>query len=259
MATLIAVFSETKRRFFACTKLKINDIDRLRQLRASEYRYCVGDKYPYAPLEQEDLEGSKRLCWVRDRDFLDMERLQSAYEAGELDAADVRMGNTYSKRRREVEGRFIEVERFISKKLYEGIASNPEVLSNLSKDDFESLCAEVFIRRGFEVDLFRKSQDGGIDFLAVKGDDMDPLVFAVQCKQPDARDGKPRRSLGRPVLQQIYGAAKAWDLAGAVAISGSTYTSQAENFAKLKPNEMKVYDAQDVLSWIERYRWNDDE
>ena len=169
------------------------------------------------------------------------------------------MGNTYIKRHREEGGRFVEVEAFVNKSLFTGLQDNPETLPSVSKSDFEALCAEIFTRRGFEVDLFRGTKDGGIDFLAVKSDECDPVVFAVQCKQPDLRGEKQRKSVGRPVVQQIYGAAKAWDLAGAVTISGSKFSLEAAHFAQNKPSEIMLYDASDILKWIEKYRWNDDE
>jgi restriction endonuclease Mrr len=137
--------------------------------------------------------------------------------------------------------------------------SIPEALPSVSHADFESLCAELFARRGFKVDLFRQTGDGGIDFLALSDGDSDPVIYAVQCKQPEEREGRKRKSVGRPILQQIYGAAKAWNLSGAILISGATYSPHAKKFASLKPLEMKVFSALDVLGWIERYRWNRDE
>lgn len=258
MGTLLAVFSENRQQFFGCAKLPL-DLEGLRRVRASRFRYCIGDVYFYAPLDGQGLAESDRLCWVRDRSYLDFSKLNEAYSNGDFDWADVRMGNVYTKRHKEIDGKFVEVEAFVSRELYEGLRDNPEALPRISKSDFEGLCAEIFVRRGFEVDLFRGTKDGGIDFLAVKGEDSDPLVFAVQCKQPDLRDGKSRKSLGRPTIQQIFGAAKAWDLAGAIAISGSTYSAEASAFVSNKPAEMFVHDVSDVLAWIERYRWNQDE
>jgi HJR/Mrr/RecB family endonuclease len=259
MGTLVAVFAENKGRFFGCHKMQLK-IEGLRRVRASRLRYCIGDVFFYAPVEQEGLDLQvDRLCWVRDREYYSLRSLDEAFAQGELQLADVRMGNTYTKRHREESGRFVAVESFVSRELYEGLRKNPEALLQVSKSDFEGLCAEIFARRGFEVDLFRDTKDGGIDFLAVNGEEIDPLVFAVQVKQPEVRRGKPRRSLGRPVVQQIYGAAKAWDLAGAVAISGSTYSEEAAAFVQNKPAEMSVHNAQDVLAWIEKYRWNKDE
>lgn len=259
MGTMICVFSENKEKFFQCVKYELKP-DGLRRVLASRLRYCIGDKYFYAPIEQDGLDIERdRLCWVRDRELYSLEALDRAYRIGELTTADVRISSQYLKRRKEEDGRFVEVENFVSKELYNGLIENPETFPSLSKDDFEGLCAEIYAKRGFEVDLFRSSQDGGIDFLAVNGDEIDPLILAVQCKQPDMRPGKPRRSLGRPVVQQIYGAAKAWDMSGAVAISGAQYSPQAMKFAKNKPQEIAVHNQTDVLNWMRKYRWNDGE
>ena len=260
MGTVVAVYSEKRRRFFYCGgKFELLP-DGMRRLLASPYRYCIGGNYFYSPAADDDLSETDRLCWVRDREFMGVEALNDAIASGEdLSGLDVQIGNTYTKRRHEIDGKFLEVEQFVSEELYEKLRKNPEALPNVSKTDFEALCAELFVRKGFEVDLFRPTNDGGIDFLAVKGDLLDPTIFAVQVKQPEVRKGKPRKSLGRPVLQQIYGAAKAWDMDGAIAISGSTFSPQAKRFAENKPQEMRLHDGADVLSWIKKYRWNDNE
>ncbi|MER9065992.1 restriction endonuclease [Mesorhizobium sp. M0902] len=253
---MLAIFCENKQRFFKCANKVELKPDGVRRIRASSYRYCLGANFFYIPAEQDGLEEGDRVCWVRDRELYSLEALNKAYASGDIHFSDVRIGNTYTKRNQESDGKFVEVERFIGQELYEQLQKNPEALPNVSKGDFEGLCAELFVRRGFEVDLFRETKDGGIDFLAVKNEDIDPLIVAVQCKQPDQRDGKPRKALGRPVVQQIYGAAKAWDLHGAVAISGSTYSREAADFAKNKPEEIRLHDAHDVLDWIQKYRWN---
>lgn len=259
MGTMLAIFCENKGRFFTCAnKVELNP-ESVRRVRASRYRYCLGANYFYIPAEQEGLSETDRVCWVRDREVYSLDALNEAYASGALSLADVRIGNNYTKRHQEVEGKFVAVENFVGRELYETLHKNPDALPSVSKEDFEALCAEIFVRRGFEVDLFRKSKDGGIDFLAVNGDEIDPLILAVQCKQPDEREGKRRKSLGRPVVQQIYGAAKAWDLHGAVAISGSTYSREAADFARYKPAEIRLHDAIEVLAWIEKYRWNEGE
>jgi restriction endonuclease Mrr len=169
------------------------------------------------------------------------------------------LGDRYIRRFKENDGKFVPVDEFVSQELIDHLAKNPEALPSVSHHEFEMLCAEIFARRGFKVDLFRGSGDGGIDFLAVHDEKVDPIIFAVQVKQPERRIGKSRRSVGRPVVQQIYGAAKAWDITGGIVISGSTYSIQAKRFADLKPNEMKVYNGKDLLDWITQYRWNEDE
>ncbi|WP_181164975.1 restriction endonuclease [Mesorhizobium sp. B2-9-1] len=221
----------------------------------------------YVPTTDDD---HSHLCWARiwsqiiseySLDFGDSivgkgERLVGITA---LEEAGIMIGDRYLRRLKEENGQFVPVQEFCSQQLIDALAENPEALPSVSSDDFEQLCAEIFARRGFKVDLFRRTGDGGIDFLAVQDERTDPTIFAVQVKQPQERAGKARRSVGRPVVQQIYGAAKAWDMKGGIVVSGSTYSQEAKTFAEIKPEEMKVHDGKAVLEWIMKYRWNEDE
>lgn len=268
MGTLVANYSETHGCFIQSGGKIELDADGVRRVLASPLRYCLGQNYLYVP--GPDAGERDRLCWARIRmgeiDDIEIRFLNdepqttsSAPTLAELEAAGVRVGNRYTKRQIETKTGFVPVEAFCSQTLIDSLAENPEALPGVSHEEFEKLCAEIFVRRGFKVDLFRPSKDGGIDFLAVHDETCDPIVLSVQCKQPEIRTGKGRRALGRPVVQQIYGAAKAWDLSGAVAISGSKYSDEARKFAALKPDEIALYDANDLLKWIEAYRWNENE
>jgi hypothetical protein len=269
MGTLVATYSERDARFFPLAGKYELKPDAVRRVRATPLRYCLGANMLYVAADGAAAQGG-RLCWARipfdithDHrfDFGDHFEGEGDLVVGvpALEAAGVLLPDRYIRRWREENGRFVPVPEFCSQALLNALAENPEALPGVSPSDFEALCAELFVRRGFEVDLFRGSRDGGIDFLALKDERVDPIILAVQVKQPQQRGGKSRRSLGRPVVQQIYGAATAWDLQGAVAISGASYSPEARAFAELKPGEMKVHDGKEVLEWITRYRWNEDE
>jgi HJR/Mrr/RecB family endonuclease len=273
MGTILAVYSEPERRFFrVANKLRLKP-DTVRRTRATPFRYCLdGDDY-FLPEAAADIVQSSHLCWARipstsliglsfEGPLPQLHDFPREPEMSDLDALevnDIMVGDRHLKRYKESNGRFVPVDSFCSQQLIDSLDENPDALPSISHDAFEGLCAELFVRRGFKVDLFRQSGDGGIDFLALSDGASDPVIFAVQCKQPMEREGKKRNSVGRPVLQQIYGAAKAWDLSGAILISGATYSPAAKKFAELKSTEMEVYSAVDLLRWIEKYRWNEDE
>jgi HJR/Mrr/RecB family endonuclease len=252
---------QTDRIGAACNRLDHNGAAHIHQ-----FRYCLGANYMYYPAVDFLLAEKLKLCWARIRgDAFGQVQLAAwdsdittTYDLESLDD-EIYVGNRYLKRQKEVDGRFVPVDLFCSQTLIDALAENPEALPSVSHADFEGLCAELFVRRGFKVDLFRPTKDGGIDFLALKDDTCDPLIFAVQCKQPVTRPNKTRHAVGRPVLQQVYGAAKAWDLTGGIVISGSTYSADARSLANLKPGEMKLYSRDDLLKWITKYRWNEDE
>jgi hypothetical protein len=142
---------------------------------------------------EEDYAYSKRFCWARlrinvlyDLDFhFDFKtRIPDDYSLERLNESGVGLVQGISKDIKKLMGSRISVSKFCSATLIDGIRSNLEAISNLSKEDFEALCAELFVARGFEVDLYRSTKDDGIDFLALKTEDVDPLIFAVQCKHP---------------------------------------------------------------------------
>ena len=86
------------------------------------------------------------------------------------------------------------------------------------------------------------------------------LEIAVQTKHPDAKpEGGRRKALPVSTVREIYGVAKAWNLHGAIAVTSSTYSTEARRFAEMKPDEIEVVDASDIVEWARRYRWNGDE
>ena len=248
MGAIVATYSEREGHFFrVAQKIQLKP-DGVRRVLATQLRYCLQGNYLYVPRDMGASQTAK-LCWARihssiltygrfdfgDGDFEGFGDIVSGLS--NIEEAGVGLGYRYIKRQRETCDGFVPLPEFCSQALIDALAVNPEALPSVSPNDFESLCAELFARRGFEVDLFRACRDGGIDFLAVKDGEVDPIILAVQCKQPQDRRGRSRRSVGRPVIQQVYGAAKAWDIHGAITVSGSTYSAEAKRFADEKPAE----------------------
>jgi len=269
MGTVVAVYSESQRTFFQLgAKLTISMEER-RRLLGSPMRYCIGGNYIYLPAENPSLPPLAQLCWARIRSESIYEfdfhlaigaQLPESCTLDVLEEGGIRLADRYVKRQREVDVHLQKVDEFCAESLIELIASDTTQIASLTKTEFEEICAEMFARKGFKVDLFRASKDGGIDFLAVHDTSSDPIVYAVQCKHPDKKtDGRKPKTMGLPVVQQIYGAAKAFDLQGGIAITSTTYSPTAKRFADLKPTEIQVHDGSDVISWITKFRWNEDE
>jgi hypothetical protein len=247
-----------------------------RKIMQGSLRYCLQGNVLYLPEDQSLVDSKHRLCWGRIRseelyelDWLyDLEAEEIIYDTplfvNPLDFhkpfTGIGFGVMYSKRYREAEEGRIPVKEFISQSIIDRIAKNPEVLQDLSKTQFEELMAELFARMGFHIDLYRASKDDGIDFLMIDIDKKSRAIFCVQCKHPDkALRGGKRRALAVATVREIYGVAKANNLHGAIAVTSSNYTSGAKKFAELKPEEIQVANAEDVINWIKQYRWNTDE
>jgi Restriction endonuclease len=272
MGAIRCLFSESEFWFLELGGQYPLNLEGTRKFQASPLRYCLQGNILYLPkgFSEDDYLYSKRLGWARlhtsviytlDFSFNFNTRIPDDYSFERLNELGVAFGARYCKRHKEVDGLRIPVSNFCSDTLINGIKTNPDAISNLSKNDFEALCAELFVSRGFEVDLYRSTKDDGIDFLALKTDNVDPLIFAVQCKHPDSdrRRKKQPRTLPVATVREIYGVAKANDLTGGIAITSSKYSSAAKKFADLKTDEIAVHDLSDILRWVEKYRWNDDE
>ena len=269
MGTIITVYSESLRTFFRIAGKQELTLQERRRLLGSPLRYCIGGDYLYLPAKNPDLPTLSQLCWARipsvsldEFDFqLDIgTQLPENVTFDTLEDGGILIADRYVKRQKEVDGHIQKVDEFCAQTLLDLIADDPEQISALSKTQFEEICAEMFARKGFKVDLFRACKDGGIDFLAVDDKSHDPIVYAVQCKHPDTKPtGKKPNTLGLPVIQQIYGAAKGFSFKGGIAITSASYSREAKKFSDLNPSEIIVHNGRDVIDWISKYRWNEDE
>jgi hypothetical protein len=272
MGAVRCLLNESERCFVQLGDMFQLNLKGTRHLQTTALRYCIQGDTLYLPkgISPDDITFSNRFCWARirvdeiaelDFDFRFRETLPPDVSLESLDEAGFGLGSRYMRRHREIKGKRVPVSAFCSETLIRAIQKDPEQIAKLSKVDFEALCAELFVSRGFEVDLYRETKDGGIDFLALRTDGTDPILFAVQCKHPDAArgSGKGARTLPVPIVREIYGVAKAHNLSGGIAITSAEYSLDARRFAELKPDEIKVYDRTDVLEWAQKYRWNQDE
>lgn len=271
MGAVRLIFDETLRQMKQLGWWGMLPLEQTRKTMAGPLRYCLQGNMLYLPKDQSVIKACHRLCWGRirvDEELCDMPWLATFdTELPENPLAlhssfgGIGFGVMYSQRHRETpEGR-VPVGQFIAESLINAVADNPEALLALSKSDFEALTAELFARRGFEVDLLRSSKDDGIDFLAIRNEDTpQPVILAVQTKHPDLKaPGKKRTTLPVATVREIYGVAKAWNLDGAVAVTSSTYSPEAKRFADMKPEEIELANAANVIEWAKLYRWNADE
>lgn len=246
------------------------NVEGTRRIMAGPLRYCLQGSTLFLPKDQSAIQNKHRLCWGRIRTDEIEERPWLAEFDKEVPEdplayhqpfTGIGFGVTYSRRHQETPAGRIPVSTFIAEDIISLVAKAPEALVALSKTDFEALAAELFARRGFDVDLLRRSKDDGIDFLAVQNEDTpEPIILAVQTKHPDAKpDGKKRNVLPVSTVREIFGVAKAWDLHGAIAITSSTYSPDAKRFAEMKPDQVAVVDGETIIKWAKKYRWNRDE
>lgn len=266
MGHVIAVFSEAVPAFFRCSGKFPIKIQERRRLLGTALRYCVGGEYLYAPAEQSGMPDNAQLCWARLPSDVAMdlpvgfgEPLPPEWCKENVDELGSYTGDRYIRRRREAHSGMVDVASFGADELLKAIQQNPEALNNVSKGDFEALCAEVFVSRGFRVDLFRKVKDDGIDFLAIDDGDSDPVIYAVSCKHPDRRKNGSAKSTGVVPVREVLGVCAAFGFGGTVTVTSTKFSAEAKKFAKLDETRIQLVDKSRLIEWIGEYRWNKDE
>ena len=267
MASLRVIYDETDEKMLLVGQPRQLGVADARKVAASKLRYCLENNMLFLPSEEYAVNAAHRLSWVRASfedalehpwlaDFggsrVPMRRLLRL-------SGDIGLGLYYSRRHVETSDGRQAIAELCSQALIDKVASDPSVLDDISHRDFELLMGELFARMGFEVDVFRGTKDGGIDFLAIQSSESDTVVASVQCKQPEKRAGRELRTIGVSMIREMYGVAKWNGHARSIMLTTSSYSTDAKQFAEAKPGEMELADRARLLEWIVRHRWNSDE
>lgn len=135
------------------------------------------------------------------------------------------------------------------------ISTNSAILHDIpTKTDwrvFEEIVAEIFRKFGYEIELTKRTRDGGKDIIALRksGDSVTERLL-IECKHWKSKiDVKPIRNLiGVAVTQDELPT-------GIILATTSTFTEDAKEL-KINPTisiELDLKDYNDVLNWIGDY------
>lgn len=139
-------------------------------------------------------------------------------------------------------------------KLIRLIQQDNSYIFKITPREFEEIIAEIFKQQGFDVELTKRTRDGGKDVIAIYRNSMgiDTRYF-IECKR-----FAPGNKVDVGIVRALYGVHSG--LSGAnksIIVTTSSFTSEAIRFANdgLKSKwEMDLKDINDVLGWISGYR-----
>jgi hypothetical protein len=142
----------------------------------------------------------------------------------------------------------LEVTSGVGRALIERLAKHPEELTTLDRRVFEELVAELFDGFGFNVELTKRTRDGGRDVIAVK--DAEAAVrYLVECKRPD-----PGRKLGVGVVRTLYGVLKHEQATKGILATTAFFSKDARLFFDQHRWELEPKDFDGLVKWIEMYK-----
>lgn len=114
------------------------------------------------------------------------------------------------------------------------LSRSPNKVFGLSPRKFEELLAEIIASFGYDITLTPCTRDGGFDILAKRRDPLFPSLYLVEAKL-----WTPPRTVGRPVIQGIYGTGMAENCNGVMVVTPSMFSKDAAVY--LDEKRLKEY------------------
>ncbi len=141
----------------------------------------------------------------------------------------------------------IGVSSQINSKLIEKLLANPEELRYFDRRLFEELIAELFHGFGYEVEVSKKTRDGGRDIVAIQNKEV-ALKYLIECKRPD-----PGNPIGIKPIRELFGV-KSDEKASKAILATTTYFSpDALKFVERNKWEMETRDFEGIQEWFKQY------
>ena len=142
----------------------------------------------------------------------------------------------------------IQVGGLSSRYIMERLDANPELLKDLNRRLFEEVVAEVFHGLGYEVELTKRTRDGGKDIIAIRTIDSVAIRYLIECKRPDP--GKP---IGVSTVRELLGVSIDDPTTKALLVTTTSFTRDANLLIDRHWWRLEGKDYEDVVKWITQY------
>jgi len=135
------------------------------------------------------------------------------------------------------------------KRIIAGIYHEEKTRLSVEPNDFEQIIAELLRHKGYQVELTKRTRDGGFDILAIGRAQGDfPLKFLVECKRYTAE------KVGIDVIRQLMYVVNVEQANKGIIATSSYFSADAiKHQANYHPYQLDLRDKNDILTWIRNY------
>jgi len=145
-------------------------------------------------------------------------------------------------------GSIIQISDSVYRRMIEHYSRHPEELTRIDRRKFEELVAELFDGFGFEVELTKRTRDGGRDVIAIKHKDI-ALKFLIECKRPD-----PGGHVGVGAVRELYGVVTHEKATKGILATTAYFSSDAMLLFEDHKWELEPKDYKGLIEWIQAYK-----
>lgn len=139
-------------------------------------------------------------------------------------------------------------EAWTIKKVIAEIYRNNAHLYKLHPREFEEVIAELFLKKGYTVELTKQTRDGGYDIIALSYDNGMPLKYLIECKRY-ARKNK----VGIDVIRSFSDVIRTENANKGIIVTTSSFTTDVRKRHQAAPYILELKDRTDIISWVQEY------
>lgn len=141
----------------------------------------------------------------------------------------------------------IEVSKFVDDKIVSYFHKNPHELKTMDRRLFEELVAELFHGFKYQVELTKRTRDGGKDIIAIKQDDIN-VKYLIECKRPD-----PGNKVTIETVRGLYGVKTSDGATKGIVVTTAYLTKDAKQFIDKHQWELEGKEYEDLRCWLQKY------
>jgi len=137
--------------------------------------------------------------------------------------------------------------RMVNQRILDRIGRRPEAMRDLTPRQFEELVAELFIEKGYDVELTQQTRDGGKDLIIMNRSDIGNFMVYAECKHY-----RPDRPVGVDIITQLLGRINFDRATAGIVVTSSYFSPDAKDFQSQIEHQMSLIDYVKLSSWIEQ-------
>lgn len=142
----------------------------------------------------------------------------------------------------------VDVEE-VNAELIRYLARHPEQMRELNPRKFETVVAELFKNKGYEVELTKRTRDGGLDIRAYRRSDIGTLLGLIECKRYSANN-----KVSVEIVRGLYGVVASEKASFGIVATTSTFTKDARSFQQTNRYQLQLADYENLVQWLKDYR-----
>ena len=141
----------------------------------------------------------------------------------------------------------IQISDTVNEKLIKYFYNNPNELKRIDRRLFEELIAELFHGFGYEVELTKRTRDGGKDVIAINKKIVN-VKYLIECKRPD-----PENKVSIQVVKNLYATKVDEQATKGILATTAFFTKDAKMFFDRHKWELEPCDYYGIMDWLKDY------